>query len=370
MSAENPIFVVSDSGDLLRMQPGAPPSEDALQELIARHPAMIGDRDGSLLLIEREAAIADSELASGRWSVDHLFVTRDAVPVLVEVKRAIDTRLRREVVGQMLDYAANGVAYWPTGAVSSAFANTCETMNHDPTESLDQFLDGPADHDEFWAQVEANFRAGRIKLVFVADQIPRELARIVEFLNEQMTAEVRAVELRYFEGEQGFRTLVPRIIGETERAQAQKSRGSRRMLDPVSYNEWVEQYIETKGPDTLQGFNAAVSILQDLGAELGVASTQGSIYVAIRNVNGDIAYPVALQRNGTGMIAFAWISRFMNEELRREFFDRFCEAAGPLSTDNISGFPAFKLDRLANAETASAVRDILSDYINACRGAN
>ena len=30
-------------------------------------------------------------------------------PTLVEVKRSTDTRIRREVVGQMLDYAAHGV---------------------------------------------------------------------------------------------------------------------------------------------------------------------------------------------------------------------------------------------------------------------
>jgi hypothetical protein len=32
---------------------------------------------------------------------------QNAVPTLVEVKRSSDTRIRREVVGQMLDYAAN-----------------------------------------------------------------------------------------------------------------------------------------------------------------------------------------------------------------------------------------------------------------------
>ena len=40
-----------------------------------------------------------------RWSLDHLFVSRTGIPVLIEVKRASDTRLRREVVGQLLDYA-------------------------------------------------------------------------------------------------------------------------------------------------------------------------------------------------------------------------------------------------------------------------
>lgn len=43
-----------------------------------------------------------------RWSLDHLVVDQDAVPTFVEVKRASDTRARREVMAQMLDYAAKG----------------------------------------------------------------------------------------------------------------------------------------------------------------------------------------------------------------------------------------------------------------------
>ena len=76
-----------------------------MQALVARYPELITDGDGDLLLVRREQSIADGPEGGGRWSLDHLFVTRDAVPVLVELKRAVDTRLRREVVGQMLDYA-------------------------------------------------------------------------------------------------------------------------------------------------------------------------------------------------------------------------------------------------------------------------
>jgi hypothetical protein len=45
---------------------------------------------------------------------------------------------------------------------------------------------GPQEPDAFWRQVDANLRAGRVRMVFVADRIPPELRRIVEFLNEQM----------------------------------------------------------------------------------------------------------------------------------------------------------------------------------------
>jgi hypothetical protein len=68
--------------------------------------------------------------------------------------------------------------------------------------------------DEFWKLVKTNLQAQRIRMLFVADVIPIELRRIVEFLNFQMDpAEVLAVELRQFAGE-GIQTLVPGIIAE------------------------------------------------------------------------------------------------------------------------------------------------------------
>ena len=65
------------------------------------------------LLIGREVGRARCRGGTGRWSVDHVFLDQDAVPTIVEVKRSSDTRLRREVVGQVIDYAANAVVYWP-----------------------------------------------------------------------------------------------------------------------------------------------------------------------------------------------------------------------------------------------------------------
>jgi hypothetical protein len=59
--------------------------------------------------------------SGNRWSVDHLFLDQDAIPTIVEVKRSSDTRIRREVVGQMLDYAANAVVYWAVEAIRAEF---------------------------------------------------------------------------------------------------------------------------------------------------------------------------------------------------------------------------------------------------------
>ena len=43
------------------------------------------------------------------------------MPTFIEVKRASDTRARREVVAQMLDYAANGSMFWTAEQLRSLF---------------------------------------------------------------------------------------------------------------------------------------------------------------------------------------------------------------------------------------------------------
>ena len=102
-------------------------AEDVLQALLADYPDLLaGDQmrpeePRRWLLVTREAGIPDRDGGGARWSIDHLFIDQDAVPTLVEVKRSTDTRIRREVVGQMLDYAANVVAYWAGGQLRELF---------------------------------------------------------------------------------------------------------------------------------------------------------------------------------------------------------------------------------------------------------
>lgn len=246
------IYQIAGDGTLTRMMPGQPASENEIQEMIASHPEMVTGSDDSLLLIQRECAIADKTDGSWRWSLDHLFVTREARPVLVEVKQASNTQLRREVVGQLVEYAANAVVYWTRDTIRTSFLKTCDDNEDVAAERLRDFLEGveqtgPFEPDLFWNRVEANLRAGELTMVVVADQIPRELTRIVEFLNEQMDATVQAVELRWFVAENGMKTLVPRIIGATERAAGKKVASDDR--GPNEY--WVR--LKETHPMLLQG---------------------------------------------------------------------------------------------------------------------
>lgn len=365
----NTIYTVGvDGKSLTAMRPAAPRNEDFMQGLVALYPELISDSDGELLLIRREQPIADQMDGSGRWSLDHLFVTRGAVPVLVEIKRAVDTRLRREVVGQMLDYAANGSAFWQAGRIAESFAQSATRDGRDPDEVLSLFL-GDLPAEEFWNQVDANFSAGRVKMVFVADTIPPELARIVEFLNEQMKADVRAVELSWFESSTGVTALSPRVIGETQRAQAEKS--SRGLLSHITRDEWIDNRLSPLGAEVLQSADAFISMVEGLGGLAVVTSSQGSIMSEFETPTGKF-YPLRLaaERRGSVQMCFQYLqyrATFAEIDARQSIYDRLVAIVGPLSTSSLTGFPSFDIRKLLDLSTRSDLNDLLFDLLERTR---
>ena len=123
----------------------------------------------------------------------------------------------------MLDYAANAVVYWPIEALRAQFEANCAHQGLDPEQLVATLLGSDVDSERFWQQARINLQAGRVRLVFVADEIPPELRRVVEFLNGQMNpAEVLAVEIKQYVG-QGLKALVPRVVGQTAQATQAKS---------------------------------------------------------------------------------------------------------------------------------------------------
>ena len=334
-----------------------------MQKLVAAHPELIADQDGALLLIRREQPIADREEGGGRWSLDHLFVTRSGIPVLVELKRAVDTRLRREVIGQMLDYAANGTAFWQAGRIAESFAASMAKQEKDADIELAAFLGGTTDPLDFWQQVDANFSAGRIKMVIVADTIPAELARIIEFLNEQMRADVRAVELSWFVSEGGVTALTPRIIGETQRAQSEKA--ARSALPPIGRDIWIEERLGHCGAAVMGAAEGFIAMIEELGGRAEVASSQGSIVAEFDSPNGSL-YPLRLspERKGSIQLCLGYlISRqsFASIDVRKSLYDKLVSIVGPLSTTTLNGYPAFDARKLNDPGIRQALTAFLRD---------
>jgi len=287
-------------GELCRMVEVPYEAEEILQELLAEYPGLLaGDEaetEADWLLIQREIGIADSEDGGARWSLDHLFVDRGAVPTLVEVKRSTDSRIRREVVGQMLDYAANGSAVWDQESVRTSFEVAAEREGKDPEVELSVFLGPDEDPELFWNKVGENLKLGKLRLVFVADEIPRELRRVIEFLNEQMdSTEVIGVEVKQFADEGGkAKTLMSSVIGRTETARQVKGVSSPRTQRTWTLEEYEQQVRErTESDDLTRRVMHLHELLVEAGAsfELGSGDTAPTVnYYLARGTS----YPVRL----------------------------------------------------------------------------
>lgn len=349
------IFLLSEGGQLLSMTEQGYVSEDQLQELLASHPQLLSgdqvnpDAPRRWLLVLREAGIPGSDGGGDRWSVDHLFLDQDGVPTLVEVKRSSDTRIRREVVGQMLDYAANALVYWPHDAVQQRFEQSCDRQGGDADKILRGFLAGEQTPQTFWAKVRNNLQAQRVRLVFVADEIPSELQRIVEFLNGQMErTEVLALEVRQYVGE-GHRTLVPRVIGRTAESQRAKGTTTKNKWDATSFFEALEERTTPEGLDVahrlLDWARRKVSIWWGEGARMG-----SFLPTAERN---DVRVPLfAVYTYGRVEIYFQHYANrppFDQEFKRRELWQRLTAISGvDLPEDSLNRRPAFPLEALAS----------------------
>jgi hypothetical protein len=227
-----PGIYLKDGDSYVAMTREAYESESVLQALIAQHPEILAGEDPDrpdLVLVKREVPI-QPEQDSG-LSLDHLYLDADGRPTLVEVKQGANREIRRQVVGQLLDYAANArgslsaemMQQWLEEAANAA-STTAEALLADQL--------GVEDPDAYWRRVGANLDAEQFRLVFVSDQMPPSLRRIIEFLNDHTDFDVLGIEVSQHTDTTGRQQIiVPRFVGESEGArQKKRTRGrSQRM---------------------------------------------------------------------------------------------------------------------------------------------
>jgi len=121
------IFIVNDNDELAELKESKYVNEEFFQTLIEKYPQILAgdqinpDNPRKWIFVSREMGVPSHQDGSAQWFLDHLFIDQDGIPTFVEVKRSTDSRIRREVVAQMLDYAANATQYWPIDSIIEAF---------------------------------------------------------------------------------------------------------------------------------------------------------------------------------------------------------------------------------------------------------
>ena len=371
------IYVIDNNQQLREMEARDYDDEGLLQAMLADHPDLLAGHQINeqeprrWMLVAREMGVPDVEGGGNRWSLDHLFLDQDGIPTLVEVKRAGDTRIRREVVGQLFDYAANALLHWPLDTVRESFEATCRSKEQDPDSVVAGLLKLPPEAEEeieeYWSKVEDNLKNGRLRLVFLADRIPVELRRIIEFLNEQMQfTEVLGVELPQFADDE-LRVITPRVIGQTtaaEKVKATRSKG----------RQWDEQSFLDALQDRCGGEDVTVaSSIIDWARLIGLRDWWGK-----GKRNGSYI-PVYDAPSGTAYSLFAvwtscWLEFYFQHyknwppfdelEKRKELMKRLNEIPGVNLTENeIDKRPSVPLSIFQNEANLKALQSAFEWFV-------
>ncbi len=259
------VYVLNSDGSTKEMSGIHCKNEDLeLQRILELNPDLIpGDQINSddprrWLVVKREMPVPDPSTGGNRWSIDLFFVDQDAMPTFIECKRYNDTRARREVVGQMLEYAANGHYYWSKDEIRGYAEQAAEKNGISLEEEIKRLQpEEPETVDGFFQHVQDNLREGQVRLVFFLEESPPELKSVVDFLNKQMErSEVVLVEARQYE-HNGIKIVTPILFGFTEEARQVKrtvtvTTGQRRKWDKESFFADAKERLNEKDVNAIR----------------------------------------------------------------------------------------------------------------------
>lgn len=186
--------------------------EAFVQRLVLNHPVV-------LPLTEIDPTCVDpipvcDELPTGAGPVDVFMITPTGMPVLVECKLWNNPQARREVVGQIIDYAKE-LRRWSFEDLQRA----CASRKGSEFSLFEHVSNRAIDLDErtFVDNVTRNLRDGRCVLLVVGDGIREGVEAIGEYLtgSNALQFSFGLVELPVFETPTGQRIVTPRTLAKT-----------------------------------------------------------------------------------------------------------------------------------------------------------
>jgi hypothetical protein len=187
--------------------------EGDIQALVHDHPSILPIEE--IDPIFKGAVAVCRELDTPAGPIDNFLVTPSGLPVLVECKLWRNAEARREVVGQILDYAKELARF----TVSDLQREVAKRLGGSPSTLLDIVRATAPDLDEveFNDNLTANLRRGRFLLLLVGDGIRERVEAIAEYLQAHagLHFSLGLVELPIYELPDGGRIVAPRVLVHT-----------------------------------------------------------------------------------------------------------------------------------------------------------
>lgn len=238
----NSLYFMLD-GKAYELVVGGFEKETDLQKIVEDNPNLLARSFDDALplklyLVDREFGTYVIGDSGTQYSADHILVDETGIPVIVEVKRSSDTRIKREVVAQMLDYACRSDS-WDVNLLREKF---CQ-KNFDAPEGMKT--------DEFWGKVSDNLHQHHLRLAFVADVIPDTLKVLIQFMDTTMKdIEVYGVELRpYRDSDSGHLLLASSFVGNPVPSESKASASRVQEKRIWSHDSFIDRVREVDGAE-------------------------------------------------------------------------------------------------------------------------
>jgi hypothetical protein len=335
------LWVTTSEEALVPLETQGYAKEGDFQRLLADNPALLasavdpGGESSQWLLVDRELPIKAEDSDAGTWSLDHLFIDANAVPVLVEVKRSSNPAARREVVAQMLDYAASFSADWSADRLRGRFEERTSRSLGTSTIEMDAFLTAASldDEKQLWDNVQTNIETGKLRLLFVADRLSPTLVRVIDYLNAQLrTAEVLGVEvMRHVPATTGGPVVYqPLVRGRNSAIAQRKAPSQRRSRD--DFDQAVRAHL---GEGVLAAVSSLIEKAEGMGAfvTLGTSEERPGLSLNFHTNGGPPVYSPFRLNSGPKDKLIIRMGRlrthpaFEDEEVRDDVLDQVADAA-------------------------------------------
>jgi hypothetical protein len=187
--------------------------EDDIQALVHEHPSILPIAEIDPIFKGAVAVCRELETTAG--PIDNFLVTPSGLPVLVECKLWRNAEARREVVGQILDYAKELARF----TASDLHREVAKRLGRGPSALLDIVRAAAPDVDEveFNDNLTFNLRRGRFLLLLVGDGIRERVEAIADYLQAHagLHFSLGLVELPIYELPDGGRIIAPRVLAHT-----------------------------------------------------------------------------------------------------------------------------------------------------------
>ena len=156
-----------------------------------------------------------TELNTPAGPIDNFMVTPSGLPVLVECKLWRNPEGRREVVGQILDYAKE-LSRWSSSDLQREVSRRLK-RDGNPMLEMVRAVDSSVDEIQFNDSLTRNLRRGRFLLLIVGDGIREGVEAIAEYLQAHagLHFSLGLVEIPIYVMPDGSRLVAPRVLART-----------------------------------------------------------------------------------------------------------------------------------------------------------